>query len=145
MSIFTVDLVHLREGLEIVKRNDQNVQSSGSRLLVHRLSTLAALAAGAGYLAWRVLFTIGSAPLWLGLPMLVLEVWGYGLLAGMLYRAWPRSTRPRASADLGVGTETTADIVITAGACDVGQLERTLVGCDSLDSLVEKGRGQSWK
>ncbi|MGF1599673.1 MAG: PilZ domain-containing protein [Acidimicrobiales bacterium] len=94
------------------------------------MASTAAMATGALYLGWR-LTTLGSGPLWLSLPLFVLEVWGFVLLIGVLVRAWPRAAvEAPARPDHFDGP---LAIAVTAGVASADDVERTLLGCHRLE------------
>ena len=55
------------------------------------VALLAVLAAG-GYLAWRWGFTLDGTALWLGLPLLAAETYGFVMLLLLAFSCW-RTTR----------------------------------------------------
>lgn len=62
--------------------------------LIH-LVALAALAVGAGYLVWRVGWTVNTDALWLAVPLLVAEVHGYLTYIGFMFMTWDISPLPK--------------------------------------------------
>ncbi|MGI9539129.1 MAG: hypothetical protein ACR2N6_03160, partial [Miltoncostaeaceae bacterium] len=99
-----------------------------SERAVHVVALLA-LAVAAGYLAWRVAFSISGAPLWLAIPLVVAEFWAIGQLALFAWQAWDVARE-----DLPVGDpppEPRGVLVRMLGA-GPEELERTLIGCRRL-------------
>ena len=113
-------------------------------LVVQRLSTLGALGAGTAYLVWRLLATMGSGPWWLAGPFLVIELWGFALLGGLLFRAWPRTQCCDDDQDPGMAQAAppSVDVVVTAGAATTEQIERSLVGLAGLGLSVTVVEGR---
>ena len=85
--------------------------------LITRTATIAAIAAGLLYLTWRLVASLSFGTLWLGLPLLVGELWGFSQLMILAFQGWdvrdrrsrsqvsatrtsrsPSSSRPRRSA-----------------------------------------------
>ncbi len=95
---------------------------------VHMVALLA-LAVAAGYLAWRVAFSLSGAPLWLAIPLLVAEFWAIGQLALFSWQAWNVPREDPAGAD--PPPEPRGVLVRMLGA-GPEELERTLIGCSRL-------------
>ncbi len=55
---------------------------------------LLALSAGLGYLVWRWGWTLAGASLWIGLPLLVAETYGFVMLLLLSFSCWRLSERP---------------------------------------------------
>lgn len=89
--------------------------------------TLAAAAAGAGYLTWRVAVTApGVSPL-LFWPLWAAEVWGYLAFLSLALDAWRIDATPRPAA-----LDVTIDILIATYDEDVDIVEPTIVGARSI-------------
>lgn len=56
---------------------------------------IAALIAGAAYLAWRWGFTLGGSALWLGVPLALAETYALVMLALLAHSCWGLADRPR--------------------------------------------------
>ena len=93
-----------------------------------QFSAVVALAASTGYLIWR-LANIGANP-WLSVPLWLVEVWGFVSLALLTLQAWRApSLEPRVN-DSGAPN---IDVIVTCTFHSPDELERSLIGCRSLD------------
>ena len=76
----------VRAGLGLLTRTERRI----------KLIVSLALLVGAGYLTWRLAFTLGGAPKWLAVPLIAAELWGFFQLLSLAAQSWsvPRFSRP---------------------------------------------------
>ncbi|MGI9539523.1 MAG: hypothetical protein ACR2N6_05180, partial [Miltoncostaeaceae bacterium] len=93
------------------------------------LVALLALAAAAGYLAWRLAFSLSGAPLWLAIPLVIAEFWSIGQLGLFAWQAWDVPDDDPDAEDPPPGPRGVLVRMLGAGP---EELERTLIGCSRL-------------
>ena len=62
--------------------------STRSDEIVIRTAATAAIVAGGVYLTWRLAASLSVGTLWLGLPLLLGEIWGFSQLLILTFQGW---------------------------------------------------------
>src|SRR6185503_21226054 len=71
--------------------------NAAKETVIH-IVALFALAVGAGYLVWRIGWTVNTNVLWLAVPLLLAEIHGYMTYIGFVFMTWDISPLPKPSA-----------------------------------------------
>jgi cellulose synthase (UDP-forming) len=102
--------------------------SVSAREWIIRVASVAAMAAGAYYLSWRLVATLNREALWLAIPVWAAEAYGL-LAAGMFFfTVWRLTNRAAPSASPGL----TVDLFITTGDEPVWLVRRAVLGARAI-------------
>ena len=74
---------------------EANFEGRGPKEPLIHVVAIVALAVGAGYLIWRIGWTVNTDAMWLALPLLVAELHGYLTSVGFAFMTWNISPLPK--------------------------------------------------
>lgn len=101
---------------------------------VSRTLAVVALVAGTAWIAWRIAASLGGAPLWSAVAMLLVELGGLVATGLLVWALWPRSRA--ADARVGGSYDADVDIVVRCGDDDVERVRATVLAARDLGPVV---------